>query len=63
MSTAVNTELFERAEEMIDYFEGKVPAKIIEQDLKDNNLESLQLHVSEAEAMASQQEFNANDIL
>lgn len=62
MSQQVNTELFERASEMIDYFEGKVPPKIIEQDLKDNNLESLQFHVAEAEAMASQQEFNSADV-
>lgn len=61
MSSSVNTLLFERAAEMIDYWPGTLHADLIEQDLTMNDLSSLEYHVSNAEAEASRQEFsNAN---
>ncbi len=54
MSTDINEQLFERAADMIDYFEGKLPAQVIEQDLANNDLEELALHVAEAESIVSQ---------
>lgn len=61
MSTEVNTQLMERAASMIDYFEGKLPAELIEKDLELNDLDSLYKHVHEAEAEASRQEHYATD--
>ena len=63
MSNLVNTELFERAAEMVTYFEGKLPAKVIEQDLKHNDLEALRYHVADAEAVAAQNELEAADVV
>lgn len=62
MSTDINGQLFERAADMIDYFEGKLPAQVIEQDLANNDLEELALHVAEAESIVSQEEFEQSDI-
>jgi hypothetical protein len=62
MSNNVNTGLLERASEMIDYFESKLPAQLIEADLASNDLEALHGHVLQAEAEASCQEHNDNDI-
>lgn len=53
MSSITNTSWLERAAECIDYFEGKLPAQLIEQDLNSNDLESLQKHVLQAEAEIS----------
>jgi hypothetical protein len=61
VSNQVNTDLFERAAEMIDEFEGKLPAQLIEQDLERNDLISLYNHVNQAEAEMSRQEFETND--
>lgn len=63
MEDEVNTELFERAAEMITYFEGKLPAQVLEADLASNDLEALYRHVTDAEALAAQEEFEAADIL
>lgn len=61
MSNQVNTELLERAAAMCDYFENKQPAFIIERDLAREDLDALYKHVCEAEALASQEEFESND--
>lgn len=58
MSTQVNTQLLERAADCIDYFDGKMPAKLIEKDLETNDLESLLVHVTQAEKMIMEQESN-----
>jgi hypothetical protein len=57
MSNQVNTNLLERASACIDYFERKLPAQIIEADLDRNDLEALELHVNEAEAMIFEAEY------
>lgn len=62
MSLEVNTQLFERAAECIDYWEGKIIAELIEADLDRNDLKALAYHVTSAEAMAAQEEFEAADV-
>lgn len=62
MSHSVNTSLFERAAEMITYFEGKLPAQVLEQDLDNNDLGALFAHTIEAESEAARQEFHNADI-
>lgn len=58
-----NTELLERASECIDYFQDKMPAKILEADLERNDLEMLWVHVREAEMEISRQEYyGAGDV-
>lgn len=49
MSNEVNTKLFERASEMIDYWSGTLHAKLIEGALDSNDLEALRGHVNKAE--------------
>ena len=61
MSTEVNTQLMERAASMIDYFEGKLPAELIEKDLELNDLDSLYKHVHEAESLASKENYYDSD--
>lgn len=63
MSTETNQELFDRAEQMVTYFEGKMPALLIEKDMETNDLEQLLIHVSGAEAVAAQQEMEASDVV
>tara|TARA_R110000868_G_scaffold376886_2_gene642118 strand:+ start:253 stop:492 length:240 start_codon:yes stop_codon:yes gene_type:complete len=57
MSNQVNTNLLERASVCMDYFESKLPAQIIEADLKRNDLEALEVHVKEAENMIFEAEY------
>jgi hypothetical protein len=61
MSFEVNEQLFERAAECVTYFEGKLPATLIEEDIARNDLEALYRHVTEAEAVMSQEELEATD--
>lgn len=61
MSDIVNQELYERAAQMIDYFEGKLPAELIERALNADDLDELAYQVSQAEAEASQQEMYGAD--
>lgn len=63
MSNQINTELLERASDVIDYFEGKVLAEVIEKDLDTNDLGALVAHVAIGEAQMAQQEFEASDII
>lgn len=61
MSNNVNTNLYERASECISYFEGKLPATLIEKDLDNDDLESLAYHVKAAENMIFQLEYNPSE--
>lgn len=62
MSNQVNTQLYERASEMIDQWEGTPIARVIEADLDRQDLDSLYQHVCYAEGMASQEEFGNHDV-
>jgi hypothetical protein len=62
MSNEINEQLMERAASMIDYYEGKLPAQMIELDLERNDLDALYDHVCAAEAMLAQEEFENADI-
>lgn len=63
MSNNVNTELLDRAAEMVDYFEGKLPATLIRNALDENDLDLVRRYVVEAEAMAAQTEMYGYDVL
>lgn len=63
MSNNVNSILFDRATEVITYFEGKLPAKMLEEDIKNNDLTSLEKHVTDLEAEIAIQEFNSYDAI
>lgn len=63
MSDSTNTNLLERAAEMVDYWGDTTAGKVIEADLERNDLDALNKHVCEAEAIASQQEFETGDIM
>jgi hypothetical protein len=58
MSNLVNDRLLERASEAVDYWTGTMWARLIEQDLKNNDLEALAYHVREAEKEEAIQESN-----
>jgi hypothetical protein len=58
MSTEANTILMERAADMIDLWEGKMPAKLIEKALDENDLDALYKYVKDAESLAAQEEFH-----
>lgn len=61
MSNLTNDNLMERAQEVIDYFEGTAVAKILRMHLEDKDLESLHYAVKEAEGEIFRQEFNPNE--
>lgn len=61
MSQEYNERLLERAAEMIDYWEGTPMARVLENDIKANDLEQLNVHVFQAEGEASREEFYAAD--
>lgn len=63
MSTQVNTNLYERAAEQIDRWEGTVMCELLEWDLEINDLQQLAKHVAEAEALESVEEFHNYDAL
>lgn len=63
MSTESITNLMERASECVSYFEGKLPAQLIERDLEQEDYESLRYHVHAAEGLMAQSEMEANDAL
>jgi hypothetical protein len=62
MSNNENTRLFERAVECIGYFEDKLPAVLIQQDLDNDDLESLNYHVNEAERLMTDLEYQPEPI-
>lgn len=57
MSEGNTTQLLERAAEVCDYFQDKLPAQIIEKDLERNDLEMLWVHVRDAEFEIARQEY------
>lgn len=62
MSNQINTELYERAADVITYFEGTLVQDAIEKAMADGDLERLLYIVTESEAEIAQQEFYDNDI-
>jgi len=62
MSNQVNTELLERAADMVGYFESKLPATLIQQALDSGDLEQVHYYVAQAEAMAAEQEMHGYDV-
>jgi len=62
MSNNENTRLFERAAECLSYFEGKLPAKLIQHDLDNDDLESLNQHVNEFERLMTEMEYQPEPI-
>jgi hypothetical protein len=63
MSNTTNDLLFERAAEMVDYWEGTLHAKVIHLAMETGDLDLLRQHVVEAEAEASRQEMYGGDVL
>ena len=63
MSNQVNTELLERAADMVEYFESKLPATLIQQALDSGDLDMVRKYVAEAEAMAAQTEVYGYNVL
>lgn len=61
MSNQVNDTILDRAQEMVEYFEGKLPAKLILDALDKNDLYLVMEQTLKAEAEASRQEFEYND--
>jgi len=62
MSNQVNTELLERAADMVEYFESKLPAQLIQKALDSGDLDMVRQYVAEAEAMAAEQEMNGYEV-
>lgn len=62
MSNNVNSRLFDRAGEAMEYCAGKPQAKIIQMHLDDNDLDSLELAVREVEKLMFEQEFNPTEV-
>lgn len=62
MSNNNNTDLLERAAICVDYFEGKLPAILIERDLDNNDLEELAVHVKQAEDVMYTLEYNPSEV-
>ena len=60
-----NTELLERAAEALEYWTGTMHGRIIERDLKSNDLEALSYHLRQAEAemQIQEDEFEATDVI
>lgn len=48
MSNNVNTQLLEEASFYIEYFTGTIMARYLENDVSNNDLDSLRQHVNEA---------------
>lgn len=53
----------DRAKEMIEYWQGTTPGRIIELAIHMNDLEGVHKAVHDAEALASQEEFEGADVL
>lgn len=63
MSNNTNSELLDRAAEMVDYWEGTLHAELIRKALDENDLEQVLKATANAEAEASMQEtFGTGDI-
>lgn len=62
MSNDTNSNLLERAAICVDYFEGKLPAILIEKDLDNNDMEELRVHVKQAEDVMYQLEYRPYEV-
>ena len=56
MSDNNNTSLLDRASEMVEYFEGKLPAKLILMALDKNDLDLVRKYTLQAEALVAEQQ-------
>lgn len=54
--------IMEAAEEMLEYWDGTMWARVIERDLQTDDLEALHYHVSQAEKERSIQETEFGDV-
>lgn len=56
MSNNSNSNLFERAQELLEYWDGTMWARVIERDINENDLEALYYHCAQAEKERSIQD-------
>lgn len=56
MSNEINTQLLARAHEQMEYWTGTMWERMIQRDIDESDLESLNYHVTHAEAEMSMQE-------
>lgn len=56
MSHDINTQLFERAQEMLEYWTGTMWERMIQRDIEESDFETLRYHVVEAEKEMAIQE-------
>ncbi len=63
MSNNVNTDILERASEMVEFWEGTVNAELIKMALDSNDLEQVRISTVNAEADASRQVMNGYNVL
>jgi len=61
MSLQANTDLLELASDHIMYWEGSPMARVLESDLKRNDLEGLEEHLKESARLMFQAEYNPNE--
>ena len=62
MSNQINDTLFDQARELAEYWVGTMWARLIEQDIDNNDLEALKYHIAQSKAEMSLQESEANDV-
>lgn len=60
MSSLVNTGLLEEAAFYIEYFTDTTIGKVLEADLKANDLDGLRAHIEDARKTAFHLEYNSN---
>lgn len=63
MSNNVNTDILERAAEMVGYWDGTIHAELIKVALNSNDLEQVRFNVVKAEADAARQEMHGYNVL
>lgn len=63
MSNQSNTELLERAGEMMEYWTGTLHEKLIQKAIDDNDLEALAEHVALAEGECAQAVMHGYDVM
>lgn len=56
MSVETNSQLLDRAAEMIEFWTGTALSKVLQADIERNDLDALRGHVNQAEAQASRVE-------
>lgn len=63
MSNNTNSEILERAAEMVGYWEGTLHAELIRYALDQNDLDLVSQYTLQAEAEAAEQEMNGYDLV